>query len=61
MADYYNPPALDGAQDAISKLCRAEKRGTGCRLTAQEVQSLALTSIGQMWNEPDPRKSKEAP
>lgn len=43
------------AQNALNKMARAEKRGTGCHLTAEEIRSLAITFIGEVWMEPDPR------
>lgn len=52
---------VDGAQDALTKMQRAHKRGTGCHLTAEQIQSLSLTIIGQMWSEDDPRKDNEEP
>lgn len=41
--------ALDQAQDAINKMARAHKRGTGCRLTAAEIHSLSVTVFGEIW------------
>ncbi len=52
-------PADDLAQDALNRLCRAEKRGTGCHLTAEMVAALGITHIGQIWQQPDPRKHCE--
>jgi hypothetical protein len=52
---------LDGAQDALTKMQRAYKRGTGCHLTADQIRSLSLTSIGELWDDQDPRKSKGQP
>ena len=49
---------LDGAQDALTKMQRAFTRGTGCHLTADQIRSLSLTSIGELWEDEDPRKSK---
>jgi hypothetical protein len=51
---------FDGAQNALNKMRRARKRGTGCRLTAEEIFSLSLTHIGQMWEQEDPRDAAEA-
>ena len=45
----------DGAQDALNKMARACKRGTGCHLTREEIQSLNLTTIGELWAQDDPR------
>lgn len=54
---------LDGcddlAQDALNKMARAQRRGTGCHLTANEIKSLYLTTIGELWSQPDPRKDEE--
>lgn len=47
--------AFDGAQDGLNRMRRAHERGTGCHLTAEMIASLAVTIIGQAWNEPDPR------
>lgn len=49
-------PEMDGAQDALNKMRRAHQRGTGCRLTAAEIESLSLSIIGQMWDDIDPRE-----
>ena len=46
----------NGAQDALNRMARAYQRGTGCHLTAEMIQSLALTTIGAIWSEEDPRK-----
>lgn len=46
----------DGAQDALNRMARAEKRGTGCYLTADMIRSLGITIFGETWNQPDPRK-----
>ena len=46
----------DGAQDALNKMARANKRGTGCKLSADEIMSLSLTTIGELWSQDDPRK-----
>lgn len=46
---------LNEAQNALNRLRRAHRRGTGCHLTAEMISSLALTLIGQIWDEDDPR------
>lgn len=51
--------ADDGAQDALTKMARAHKRGTGCHITADEIRSLSITRIGEMWAQPDPRKENK--
>jgi hypothetical protein len=33
---------------------RAHGRGTGCHLTAEMIQSLALTAIGEVWSDERP-------
>lgn len=45
------------AQDALNKLRRAEKRGTGCHLSADEVFALGLTRFGELWADTDPRSN----
>jgi len=52
---------IDGAHTALNKMARAERRGTGCHLTAAEIQSLALSRIGELWCQDDPRKAKGTP
>ncbi len=47
--------AFKGSQDALDRMKRAHARGTGCHLTADMIQSLYLTIIGQMWNEERPQ------
>lgn len=47
--------AMDLAQDALNRLSRAQKRGTGCYLSAEMIQALHVTSIGEIWSTPDPR------
>lgn len=49
------PTVMDEIQDVLNKLYRAHKRGTGCRLTAREMDVLAVTQIGAWWGQPDPR------
>lgn len=45
------------AQDALNKLHRATKRGTGCHLSAEEVFALSLTRFGELWSDTDPRST----
>ena len=45
--------------DALNRMKRAHERGTGCHLTAEMIESLSLTIVGSMWNEPDPRLTEE--
>lgn len=59
MSAWHDPDALDGAQDALTKMHRAHTRGTGCHLTADEIRSQSLTSIGEMWHQDDPRKTDD--
>lgn len=51
--DYSDFDALDVVQDVLNKMARAHKRGTGCRLTADEIHALSVTMIGQWWGQPD--------
>lgn len=37
---------------AMKRLARAQKRGTGCHLTAEMVRNLAITDFGQLWADP---------
>lgn len=46
------------AHDALNKMRRACNRGTGCKLTADEVFELSLTAIGELWNQDDPRTAQ---
>lgn len=46
---------MDEAQNALNRMRRAHNRKTGCYLTPEMIAGLALTTIGQMWGEPDPR------
>ncbi len=39
------------AMDALVRLRRAYERGTGCNLTAEMVRQLALTMLGEIWDE----------
>lgn len=49
------PDALGAAQDALNRMKRAEKRGTGCRLTKEMIVSLSFMKIGELWTQDDPR------
>lgn len=55
MSDDVHKRELSAAHDALDRMRKASVRGTGCRLTAEMIESLSRTSIGQMWGEPDPR------
>lgn len=46
----------DIIQDALNRLYRAARKGTGCRLSAEEIHYLNTTTFGDAWNQPDPRK-----
>lgn len=59
MSASHDSKELDGAHDALNKMRRAHKRGTGCHLSADEIRSLSLTSIGELWADDDPRQSKK--
>lgn len=43
-------------QDALNRMSRAAKRDTGCYLTADMINALSVTVIGEMWAQDDPRK-----
>jgi len=47
----------DGVNDALNRMRRAAKRGTGCYLTAEMISCLEVSSIGQIWSEDDPREA----
>jgi hypothetical protein len=53
----YNIEVMDGAQNALNKMARAQRRGTGCHINADEIRSLSLTRIGEMWSQDDPRRT----
>jgi hypothetical protein len=44
----------EAAQDELDRMHRAHGRGTGCYLTAEMIQSLALTAIGEIWSDERP-------
>lgn len=46
-----SPVEFRGAHDALDRMKRAHDRGTGCRLTAEMIDSLSVTFVGQMWHE----------
>lgn len=47
--------AFDAAQEALNRMRRASKRGTGCHLTAEMIACLSVTKIAEIWEQPDPR------
>lgn len=53
-------PHMDAAQDALNRMHRAHQRGTGCHLTAEMIESLSVTFIGELWEEADPRVAGKA-
>jgi hypothetical protein len=44
-----------GAHDAFNRMKRAHDRKTGCHLTAQMIEALSITFLGEVWSSPDPR------
>lgn len=46
------------AHDALNRMKRASDRGTGCYLTAEMIERLSVTFMGELWSSPDPRKVK---
>ena len=55
----WQPKELNAAQDALDRMRRAHQRGTGCRLTPQMIDSLAVTHIGEMWEEDRPETDSD--
>jgi hypothetical protein len=51
--------ALTPAQDALDRMERAYRRGTGCHLTADMIESLGVTLIGEIWSAERPEEPKE--
>jgi hypothetical protein len=49
-----HPDPLADAQDALDRMKRASESGTGCHLTAEMIQALSVTIIGQMMHEDRP-------
>lgn len=49
------------AQDALNRMKRAHDRRTGCHLSADMIEALSVTFLGQIWSEPDPRDEEEKP
>ncbi len=39
------------AKRALSKMRRAHERGTGCRISEDEIRCLSTTIVGQLWSE----------
>lgn len=60
MADDFHEE-LGAAHDALNRMRRANKRGSGCRLTAEMIAALSCTSLGSMWAEDDPRTPSTPP
>jgi hypothetical protein len=52
-------PSWKVANAALNRMRRACERGTGCRLTAEMIQHLSLSTIGDIWSEPDPEDENE--
>lgn len=42
-----NPIALQ----ALDRMARAHKRGTGCHLTAEMVRALGFTFLAEIWDD----------
>jgi hypothetical protein len=47
--------ALGPAHDVLNRMRTAHKKGRGIRVTAAELNALSLTSMGELWEAPDPR------
>lgn len=52
---------MDQAQDALNRMHRAARRGTGCHLTAEMIAALSLTFLAEIWADDDPRKKDPTP
>lgn len=52
--------AFGPAHDALNRMKRAHDRGTGCHLTAEMVEALYLTFLGEVWSADDPRLSSHS-
>jgi len=50
----------DGVQDALNRMRRAARRGTGCYLTAEMISCLEISTLGQIWSEEDPRAARSS-
>jgi hypothetical protein len=44
----------EAAHDALDRMRRAHQRGSGCYLTAEMIQSLGLTVLGELWSDERP-------
>lgn len=44
-----------GLHDVLSRMRLAHTAGRGVNISADELRSLSVTLIGQMWEEDDPR------
>lgn len=51
---------IDGAQDALNRMRRAHRRGTGCHLTREMIDDLYVSLIGQIWDQADPREKENS-
>lgn len=47
---------LDGVHEALNRMGRAARRGTGCYLTAEMIAALRVSSLGQAMDEAAPQK-----
>jgi hypothetical protein len=45
----------DSVNDALNRMKRAQRRGTGCHLTVEMVRALGCTLLAEVWGEDDPR------
>lgn len=47
------------ANDAFDRMKRAHERGTGCHLTAEMIEALSISFLGEVWDEertPEPKE-----
>lgn len=53
--------AFDGAHNALNRMADAYTKGRGCRISYEELRSLNLTFLGEIWGRSeDPRKESKS-
>lgn len=52
---------IEDAEDALDRMARAERRGTGCYLTPAMIAGLSLTQIGAYWHQDRSKSRTGAP
>lgn len=47
----------DICQDVLNRMRKAHEKGRGVRLSFDDLEALSIgTSLGELWDQPDPRK-----